>query len=57
VDRTQLFDLEKVPHESVNLADQPEQAKRVADLTKELEAEMRRSGDKAELKVAQPQSG
>ncbi len=51
VDRTQLFDLQKDPHESVNLADQLEQAKRITDLTKELEAEMRRSGDKAELKV------
>jgi arylsulfatase A-like enzyme len=54
VDRTQLFDLQKDPHESVNLADQPEQAKRIADLTAKLEAEMRRSGDKAELKVANP---
>lgn len=54
VDRTQLFDLQSDPHETTNLAEKPEHAARVADLMQQLEAEMRRSGDKAELKVANP---
>jgi arylsulfatase A-like enzyme len=55
VDRTQLFDLENDPHEAVNLADKPEHAARVAQLTAALADEMRAAGDKAELKIARPE--
>lgn len=55
VDRTQLFDLDHDPHEAVNLADRPEQADRIAELTASLAREMEASGDKALLKVANPQ--
>lgn len=54
VDRTQLFDLEGDPHETTNLADQPEHAAKVAELTALLEKEMRQSGDTGALKVAHP---
>ncbi|HJT34885.1 MAG TPA: sulfatase/phosphatase domain-containing protein, partial [Pirellulales bacterium] len=55
VDRTQLFDLDHDPHEAANLADRPEQADRIADLTASLAREMEASGDKALLKIANPQ--
>ncbi|HET6882689.1 MAG TPA: sulfatase-like hydrolase/transferase [Pirellulales bacterium] len=55
VDRTQLFDLQHDPHEAVNLADQPEQAARIAQLTAALESEMKAQGDTAPLKIAHPQ--
>ena len=54
VDRTQLFDLQNDPYEAVNLADKPEHAAKIAELTALLEAEMKRSGDTGELKVANP---
>jgi arylsulfatase A-like enzyme len=54
VDRTQLFDLQSDPHEATNLADQPENAARIAELTTLLEKEMQRSGDTGVLKVANP---
>ena len=54
VDRTQLFDLQADPDEMKNLADQPEQADRVAKLLSALEAEARTFGDTAPLKVATP---
>ncbi len=54
VDKTQLFDLENDPHEATNLADRPEQAQRVAELTRRLKADMQQSGDSAELTVANP---
>ena len=54
VDRTQLFDLQNDPHEAVNLADKPEHAAKVAELTALLEAEMKRSGDTGTLKVPNP---
>lgn len=54
VDRTQLFDLQSDPHEAVNLADKPDQAARIADLTAAMEKEMKASDDKGELKVANP---
>jgi arylsulfatase A-like enzyme len=54
VDRTQLFDLQNDPHEATNLADQPEHASKVAELTKLLAKEMQASGDQAPLKVANP---
>jgi arylsulfatase A-like enzyme len=54
VDRTQLFDLQADPHELVNLADKPEYAAKVAEMTKLLGAEMQRYGDTAPLKVGNP---
>jgi len=54
VDRTQLFDLQNDPHEALNLADKPEHAVKVAELTALLEAEMKRSGDTGALKVPNP---
>jgi arylsulfatase A-like enzyme len=54
VDRTQLFDLQADPFEVTNLADKPEHAAKVAELTAALEKEMQQSGDSAALKVANP---
>jgi arylsulfatase A-like enzyme len=54
VDRTQLFDLQADPHERANLAEQPEQSAKVAELTSLLEQEMKQFGDTALLKVAHP---
>ena len=54
VDRTQLFDLQSDPHEAVNLADKPEHAAKIAELTALLEKEMQQSGDAGVLKVAAP---
>ena len=54
VDRTQLFDLQADPFEVTNLADKPEHATKVAELTAALEKEMQQSGDNSALKVATP---
>jgi arylsulfatase A-like enzyme len=54
VDRTQLFDLQNDPRELNNLADRPEQAPKVAELTRLLEKEMERYGDKHPLRVPKP---
>ena len=54
VDRTQLFDLQADPFEVTNLADEPEHAIKVSELTAALEKEMQQSGDNAALKVANP---
>jgi arylsulfatase A-like enzyme len=54
VDRTQLFDLESDPHESRDLAGQPEHAGRVKELLARMEAEMKRNGDTLELRVSDP---
>ncbi len=54
VDRTQLFDLASDPDETRDLAADPAQAGRIAELTKRLENEMRSFGDNATLRVAQP---
>ena len=54
MDRTQLFDLQNDPHETTNLADKPEHAAKVAELTALLEKEMQSSGDTGTLKVANP---
>ena len=55
VDKTQLFDLAADPRELNNLADQPEQAGKVAELTALLAREMAAYGDPHPLKVARPQ--
>jgi arylsulfatase A-like enzyme len=55
VDRTQLFDLQSDPHEAVNLADKPDHAARVVELTTALTKEMKASGDNAPLKIAKPE--
>ena len=54
VDRTQLFDLKSDPYEITNLANQPEHAAKVAELSAALEKEMQQSGDTGTLKVTNP---
>lgn len=56
VDRTQLFDLSADPQELKNLADQPEHAAKVKELTALLTQEMARYDDKHPLQVASPQA-
>ncbi len=56
VDRTQLFDLKSDPYEITNLANQPEHAAKVAELSAALEKEMQQSGDTATLRVTNPKS-
>ncbi len=56
VDQTQLFDLHSDPFETTNLASRPEQASRVIQMTRQLAAEMERSGDRARLVVPDPKS-
>lgn len=55
VDKNQLFNLNADPHELNNLADNPEHAAKLAELTAMLEKEMAACGDKHPLKVANPQ--
>jgi len=55
VDRTQLFDLTKDPHELENLADRPEQAARIATMMALLQQEMTAHSDKTPLAVGNPQ--
>jgi arylsulfatase A-like enzyme len=54
VDRTQLFDLQSDPRELTNLAEKPDHAAKVAEMTDLLEKEMTRYGDTYPLKVANP---
>ena len=54
VDRTQLFDLQNDPYEVTNLADKPEQAAKVAEMTTLLEKEMKNYGDDAKLTAENP---
>ncbi|QDU88858.1 Arylsulfatase [Pirellulimonas nuda] len=54
VDRTQLFDLNSDPLELTNLADRPEHAAKVAELTARLAEEMTSFADNAPLEVANP---
>ncbi len=56
VDRTQLFDLSVDPRELSNLADKPEHAAKVAELTALLTKEMASHADNTPLTVANPQS-
>lgn len=54
IDKVQLFDLQADPNETANLADQPEQAARVAEMEARLKADLAQFGDKQPLNVAQP---
>ena len=54
VDKTQLFDLQTDPQEISNLADQPQYAAKVAELTERLKKAQQDSGDTAPLIVANP---
>jgi arylsulfatase A-like enzyme len=54
VDKTQLFDLGRDPHELTNLAEEPEHAAKVQAMTALLAGEMARYGDTAPLNVANP---
>jgi arylsulfatase A-like enzyme len=56
VDKTQLFDLQADPHETVNLADKPESAGQVKVFMALLKKEMAASGDTAPLEVANPKA-
>ena len=55
VNQTQLFDLQNDPQEITNLAEQPERAKKIVELSTLLEKELRQLDDTAPLKVAKPQ--
>ncbi|MGB8166958.1 MAG: sulfatase-like hydrolase/transferase, partial [Chthoniobacteraceae bacterium] len=54
VGKTQLFDLTSDPNELTNLAEEPIQVSRVAEMTALLEKEAQRYGDTAPLTVADP---
>jgi arylsulfatase A-like enzyme len=49
IDHTQLFDLKADPHEQKNLADAPEQAKRIERMTALMKQWQLELGDKAPL--------
>ncbi len=51
VSMTQLFDLKKDPHELINLAEKPENAMKVAEMTALLKQEMNRYADQTPLIV------
>jgi len=54
VDKTQLFDLQADPHELTNLADKPEHAAKLTEMTTLLQKEMASYADNVPLKVANP---
>ena len=54
VDKTQLFDLKNDPHELNNLAEKPEHATKVGELTALLQKEMERYADTTPLTIANP---
>ena len=54
VDRTQLFDLSNDPHELGNLADKPEHAAKLTEMTALLAKEMASHADNLPLMVAKP---
>jgi arylsulfatase A-like enzyme len=55
VNVTQLFDLQEDPHELTNLADKPDHAARIKELTAHLERWQKDLGDTAPLVVENPQ--
>jgi arylsulfatase A-like enzyme len=55
VNVTQLFDLERDPHEITNLADRPEHAERIKSLTAEMQRWQKELGDTTPLVVERPQ--
>src|SRR5262249_46310530 len=55
VNVTQLFDLRNDPFETRNLAADPAQAKRIAQMTARLQQHQRRLGDKLPLRIEKPQ--
>jgi arylsulfatase A-like enzyme len=57
VDKTQLFDLRNDPQEVTNLADKPEYAARLAEMTALLKKEQAVFGDKLPWTVPNPKSG
>ena len=54
MNRTQLFDLSRDPRELSNLADKPEHAGKIAELTALLTKEMTSHSDTTPLTVAKP---
>lgn len=54
VDRTLLFDILSDPDETTDISDRPEQSARIEEMTRLMEQEMRRFGDAAALRVADP---
>jgi arylsulfatase A-like enzyme len=57
VDKTQLFDLQNDPQETVNLAGKAEHAAEIGALTTLMREEQKRFGDPAPLTVPNPKSG
>ncbi|MCX6853816.1 MAG: DUF4976 domain-containing protein, partial [Verrucomicrobia bacterium] len=56
VNKTQLFDLQADPHEMTDLADKPESAPKIAELTAQLETARQEFGDTDPLIVPNPKS-
>ena len=54
MDRTRLFDLKANPHEMTHLADKPEHAEKITELTALLTKEMKAAADAALLTVISP---
>ncbi len=54
MDRTQFFDLSNDPHELTNLADKPEHAAKLKEMTALLAKEMASHADSFPLTVAKP---
>ena len=54
IDHTQLFDLDGDPHERNNLADDPSQKQRIAQLTALMQRLQQQAGDNHPLTVANP---
>jgi predicted secreted acid phosphatase len=54
IDKTQMFDLQADPHEMNDLADKPESADKIKELTALLEKTRKEFGDKAPLVVPNP---
>jgi len=54
INKTQLFDLQADPHEMTDLADRPESADKIKELTALLEKTRQEYGDTDPLNVANP---